>query len=212
MLTRKMFKHFKYNWILSFALNLCCATCIFMTYLRLQFNLNVAVLSVITLVCLTSMSSKAESKNLVQINNWAYLADTVMGGVSQGRAEFSNGALRLTGQVSTKNNGGFIQVRTRIDSNETTEKTGVKIRVKGNGDVYYLHIRNASARLPWHYYTANFSTSEKWKEVVIPFDQFEKSATFMPRELNPDTIKTIGVVAYGKDHKADVSVATLEFY
>ena len=47
---------------------------------------------------------------------------------------------------------------------------------------------------------------------MIPFDQFEKSATFMPRELNPDTIKTIGVVAYGKDHKADVSVATLEFY
>ena len=107
------------------------------------------------------MSSALNAKNLVYENNWAYLADTVMGGISRGSAEFSNGALRLTGQVSTKNNGGFIQVRTRIDSNETTEKTGVKIRVKGNGDVYYLHIRNASARLPWHYYTANFSTSEK---------------------------------------------------
>ena len=163
-------------------------------------------------VLIFSMSSALNAKNLVYENNWAYLADTVMGGISRGSAEFSNGALRLTGQVSTKNNGGFIQVRTRINPNETTEKTGVKIRVKGNGDVYYLHIRNASARLPWHYYTANFSTSEKWKEVVIPFDQFEKSATFMPRELNPDTIKTIGVVAYGKDHKADVSVATLEFY
>ena len=85
------------------------------------------------------MVSAASAKNLVYENNWAYLADTVMGGVSRGNAEFSNGALRLTGQVSTKNNGGFIQVRTRIDPTETFEKVGVKIKVKGNGDVYYLH-------------------------------------------------------------------------
>ena len=163
-------------------------------------------------VFIFSMSNAANAKNLVYENNWAYLADTVMGGVSQGGAEFAAGALRLTGQVSTKNNGGFIQVRTRIDPSETSDKTGIKIKVKGNGEIYYLHIRNASARLPWHYYTASFQTSEKWKEITIPFDEFEKSATFMPRKLKADTIKTIGLVAYGKDHKADVSIANLEFY
>ena len=168
------------------------------------------IFSVIVLVF--TMSNAVNAKNLVYENNWAYLADTVMGGVSQGGAEFASGALRLTGQVSTKNNGGFIQVRTRIDPIEAKGRTGLKIKVKGNGEIYYLHIRNASARLPWHYYTANFSTNEKWKEVTIPFDQFEKSATFMPKKLNPDTIRTIGLVAYGKDHKADVSIANLEFY
>ena len=166
----------------------------------------------IVIVLIFSMSNAANAKNLVYENNWAYLADTVMGGVSQGGAEFAAGALRLTGEVSTKNNGGFIQVRTRIDQRETKGKTGVKIKVKGNGDVYYLHIRNSSARLPWHYYTTNFLANEKWKEIMIPFDQFEKSATFMPKKLNPDTIKTIGLVAYGKDYKADVSIVTLEFY
>ena len=168
------------------------------------------IFSVIVLVF--TMSNAGNAKNLVYENNWAYLADTVMGGVSQGGAEFASGALRLTGQVSTKNNGGFIQVRTRIDPIEAKGRTGLKIKVKGNGEIYYLHIRNASARLPWHYYTTNFSTNEKWKEVIMPFDQFEKSATFMPGKLNPDTIKTIGLVAYGKDHKADVSIANLEFY
>ena len=168
------------------------------------------IFSVIVLVF--TMSNAVNAKNLVYENNWAYLADTVMGGVSQGSAEFASGALRLTGQVSTRNNGGFIQVRTRIDPKEAQERTGLKIKVKGNGEIYYLHIRNASARLPWHYYTANFTTSEKWKEVKIPFDLFEKSATFMPKKLNPDTIKTIGLVAYGKDYEADVSIATLEFY
>ena len=163
-------------------------------------------------VWMLGMSSTANAKNLVYENNWAYLADTVMGGVSQGGAEFSAGALRLTGQVSTKNNGGFIQVRTRIDSTELIGKSGIKIKVKGNGDIYYLHIRNASARLPWQYYTASFQTSEKWKEIAILFDEFENSATFMPRKLKPDSIKTIGIVAYGKDHNADISIANLEFY
>ena len=96
-------------------------------------------------VLMLSMSNTASAKNLVYENNWAYLADTVMGGVSQGGAEFSAGALRLTGQVSTKNNGGFIQVRTRIDPTETVGKSGIKIKVKGNGDVYYLHVRNSSS-------------------------------------------------------------------
>ena len=105
-------------------------------------------------VLIFSMSTTADAKNLVYENNWAYLADTVMGGVSQGGAEFTAGAIRLTGQVSTKNNGGFIQVRTRIDPSESKGKMGIKIKVKGNGDVYYLHIRNASARLPCLLYTS----------------------------------------------------------
>ena len=50
-------------------------------------------------VLIFSMTTVANSKNLVYENNWAYLADTVMGGVSQGSAEFNAGALRLTGQV-----------------------------------------------------------------------------------------------------------------
>ena len=163
-------------------------------------------------VLMFTMPNTSHAKNLVYENNWAYLADTVMGGVSRGGAEFSAGALRLTGQVSTKNNGGFIQVRTRIDPTETVGKSGIKIKVKGNGDVYYLHVRNASARLPWQYYTASFQTSEKWKDIAISFDEFEKSATLMPRKLKPESIKTIGLVAYGKDHEADVSIANLEFY
>ena len=163
-------------------------------------------------VFIFGMTNAANAKNLIYENNWAYLADTVMGGVSKGGAEFAAGALRLTGQVSTANNGGFIQVRTRIDPSETSDKTGIRIKVKGNGEIYYLHIRNASARLPWHYYTASFQTNEKWKDIAIPFEEFEKSATFMPKKLKANTIKTIGLVAYGKDHNADVSIANLEFY
>ena len=44
---------------------------------------------------------------------WRFIADTVMGGVSEGKIEFfhDNGDAyaRMTGNVSTANNGGFIQ-------------------------------------------------------------------------------------------------------
>ena len=63
-------------------------------------------------VLLIAMTSAVIPKNMVYENNWAYLADTVMGGVSQGTANFSDGAIRLSGQVSTKNNGGFIHYST----------------------------------------------------------------------------------------------------
>ena len=79
-------------------------------------------------VLIMGMVSAASAKNLVYENNWAYLADTVMGGVSQGSAEFSAGALRLTGKVSTKNNGGFIQIRTRVDPAESLGKKVSKLK------------------------------------------------------------------------------------
>jgi hypothetical protein len=34
----------------------------------------------------------------------------------------------------------------------------------------------------------------------------------MPKKLKADTIRTIGLVAYGKNHNADVSISNLEFY
>jgi hypothetical protein len=163
-----------------------------------------------------STSGGAMAENLVQTKQWSYFADTVMGGVSQGTAKFENSGpnktIRLTGEVSTANNGGFIQVRSSIPQELAKGKTGIKIKVKGNGDQYFLHIRNSSTRLPWHYYQLGFDTSKAWTKVILPFDAFIKSSSFLRTSMNHDTIKTIGIVAYGKDYSADVSVMSMEFY
>ena len=48
----------------------------------------------------------------VFFQKWEYISDKVMGGISDGKAEIINGEdlfLRLSGNVSTKNNGGFIK-------------------------------------------------------------------------------------------------------
>ena len=78
---------------------------------------------------LASTFGVAMAENLIQTGQWSYLADTVMGGVSEGSAEFGNSGLdktiRLTGEVSTANNGGFIQVRSSVPWELAKGKTGI---------------------------------------------------------------------------------------
>ena len=156
------------------------------------------------------------ANDLIKIGDWTYLDDTVMGGKSQGFAQRlsvdGRDAIILTGTVSTENNGGFIQVRRVIPTEPGTNINGVAFETKGNGDTYYIHIRNGSSRLPWQYYSAKFKTSAAWKSVTIPFDAFERSGSFMSRSLNKNTIKSLGLVAYGKDHNASVFISGLTFY
>ena len=52
------------------------------------------------------------------ISDWNYVSDRVMGGVSTGGASLEKDGdvtfARLAGNVSTRNNGGFIQLRSKV--------------------------------------------------------------------------------------------------
>ena len=55
-----------------------------------------------------------------QKQNWAFFTDGVMGGLSQGKAIISNldgvDCYHMTGNVTTENNGGFIQIRNQLQN------------------------------------------------------------------------------------------------
>ena len=165
---------------------------------------------------LTLLNGGAKANDLIKTGQWVYLADRVMGGISEGTAQFEDQGIdqviRLSGEVSTANNGGFIQVRSPVLWEAAKGKTGIRLTVKGNGDQYYLHIRSTDTRLPWHYYHQSFQASSSWSEIILPFEAFEKSSSLLRAKLDQGKIKTIGIVAYGKDYSADVSVKRLEFY
>ena len=156
------------------------------------------------------------AENLIESGRLIYFADNVMGGKSIGSSEYlivtAGKAIRLYGEVSTKNNGGFIQVRMPYSIDQLEKYNGIKIKMKGNGEEYFLHLRNSSSRLPWQYYQASFKSEMTWREVKIPFEKFKRSSNFMKSVFDPDTLKTIGIVAYGKDHTADITVSELSFY
>lgn len=147
-------------------------------------------------------------------SRWDYVADTVMGGVSDGTISFEadDGVdyVRLTGTVSTDNNGGFIQVRTRFDEPISNDASSVTLTVRGNGERYYVFLRSSKATRPWHSYRASFVAGENWQEVTLPIDQFEPSRDVLPAQIKPADIIGLGLVAYGGDFQADLSVADVK--
>lgn len=148
--------------------------------------------------------------------NWSLFTDGVMGGVSSGKAFFgksgSDNFVRLEGQVSTQNNGGFIQIRHNLTKRLDSEIRGVSLKVRGNGEKYYVFIRTNSTLLPWHFYNAGFSTSTRWKEVDLTFDSFLPSSRFLRKSISSSSIKSIGIVAYGRDHYAKLDVSEINFF
>lgn len=139
-----------------------------------------------------------------------------MGGVSSGGVEYKRDAqvsfARLSGTVSTDNNGGFIQIRGRLSAAPPENTQGIRLIVRGNNQPYYVHLRTRGTRLPWQYYQAEFATTGTWSEVKIPLSEFKPSGGLLRKTLKPSSLRTLGIVAYGRDHLAEVDVSEIAFY
>ena len=73
---------------------------------------------------------------------WQFFTDQVMGGQSTGKVDvlsyYDRKCYRMTGDVSTKNNGGFIQMRTELDHQiAQSNYTGILLEVFGNNNDYF---------------------------------------------------------------------------
>ncbi len=152
-----------------------------------------------------------------QKQNWAFFTDGVMGGLSQGKAIITNiggvDCYQMTGDVTTENNGGFIQIRNQLKPSISTKKyKGIYFKVLGNNENYSIHVRTALTMAPWQYYKYSFKTSNTWNEVKAPFTEFKKSNSYQPSNLIGQNIKSIGLVAGFKDFQANICLSEIGFY
>ena len=135
--------------------------------------------------------------------------------VSSGKAtilkDTDNFFLRLEGNVSTKNNGGFIQVRSSKEIVSDNFK-GIKLKVSGKPSEYYIHIRTNFLLMPWQYYAGKFSVDKEWKYVEVYFEDFKKSNFYQPSAFSATDIKSVGFVAYGKDFEAELNIMELNYF
>ena len=178
------------------------------------------LLSLLFFVLFISINSKSWSETMLKDdfknpNLWRYIADDVMGGLSQGQVDFetingSNIAI-LRGNVSTENNGGFIQIRRELKNIALNEAQYVKIIAKGNNQKYFIFLRTTGTILPWQYYSSQFEVTDEFKEFILPIDGFKKSGVLMTGKVNPKNITSIGIVAFGRDHQAELYIKQLEF-
>ena len=156
---------------------------------------------------------KIESEN--SSKKWEFVSDKVMGGISEGKFEIlkdkKNNFLRLSGSVSTENNGGFIQIKSNFDIDEDNFN-GIRIKARGLPSEYFIHIRTSFLLLPWQYYSGKFVVSEVWEDHEILFEDFEKSNFYQPSLFSSSDIKSIGFVAFGKNFEAQLDILKAELF
>ena len=145
-------------------------------------------------------------------SRWSYVSDRVMGGVSDGGAAMARDEGRvfaqLRGEVSTANNGGFIQIRRPVDG-FPPNTTGLMLDVRGNGATYYVHLRTNASRRPWQYYAASFTAPESWSQIDLPLSSFTANGWGLTAELAPEDVTSVGIVAYGANYTAALDVARI---
>jgi peptide methionine sulfoxide reductase msrA/msrB len=159
---------------------------------------------------------------------WEFLSDQAAGGLSTGKIEFvkheDRSCLHLTGSVSGQDNGGptagsaltngYIQATLALGPGRRTfdarSFTGIKLSVKGNGQPYALYLQTGDTRPPGAFYEASFPTNGTWQEIEIPFARFMPMSVRNP--LNPRTLKSVAIVAVGRQFDADVFVDEIAFY
>ncbi|MEM7709217.1 MAG: CIA30 family protein [Pseudomonadota bacterium] len=150
--------------------------------------------------------------------DWRYVADKVMGGVSRGRSECveidGREAVRLTGQVSLENDGGFVQIATDLAPDATpldaSDWTGLELDLYGNGEVYEARLKTSDLTRPWQSYRLAFAAPTAWTTIRVPFGDLEAYRTDAPLDLTQ--LRRLGLVAVGREFEADLAVAALRLY
>ena len=148
---------------------------------------------------------------------WRLFTDTVMGGESTGDISLHNhrgkDCLRMRGDVSTENNGGFVQIALPLSAEavfDASSYTGIELTIAGNNERYNLHLRTAGLWFPWQSYRADFLAQTDWRTVRVPFTAFKAYKT--KRSFDAGELKRIGLVAIGRDFHAELCLASIRFY
>ena len=149
--------------------------------------------------------------------SWRFFTDGVMGGLSEGTVKKDNiqgiQCYKMSGDVTTENNGGFIQIRLDLDpKNEINKYEGLYLKIYGNNQKYYLHIRAGLTLAPWQYYSHSFITNNQWTTIKTPLKDFKRSNFYQPKKLDNQKIKTIGLVAGFDNYEADICLAEIGLY
>ena len=162
--------------------------------------------------CLNLSAMIIDNLNDVRAN-WSAISDQVMGGISEVNfyeiEEDGKKFYRLEGNVSTENNGGFIQSRVGLYLN-SNDFEGIRLKIRGNNNEYFVHLR-APRMMPWNYYYAEFYATNEWQIIELPLSSFKYSRN-QKQGIDFITIRSIGLVAYGKDFTAQLDIGNIELY
>lgn len=150
-------------------------------------------------------------------SKWRLFTDQVMGGVSNGTMArdviAGRAAIRMRGDVSIENNGGFVQIVLDLSPDggvvDASGWSGIELDVFGNDEEYGVHLRTDALTRPWQSYRQIFTAYADWRTVQLPFDHFVPYRTDVL--LDTRRLRRIGLVAIGRAFAPDLALGGLRF-
>ena len=124
--------------------------------------------------------------------------DRIMGGVSRSRLKAEAGHAAFEGELSLDAGGGFASVRSAPSPVDLTGRTGIALRVRGDGRRYRLRVRTDEHPQAVSYQAAFDAPDASWSTVRLPFARFEPTFRGEPRPnakpLDPGAVSSFGLL------------------
>ena len=127
-------------------------------------------------------------------HGWTVENDGVMGGHSKGYVEVSDGTLRFTGTLVTRD-GGFSQTRApkRLD---LSSYSAVELRVRGGGRTFQVEVHDGAERGGRDVARrGGFTTTEAWRTVRVPFSSLKATVHGEPVDAEPLALESVESIA-----------------
>jgi NADH dehydrogenase [ubiquinone] 1 alpha subcomplex assembly factor 1 len=128
---------------------------------------------------------------------WQTVNDGVMGGVSEGKFEITDGKiLEFFGNLSLENDGGFASVRTRAKKLGLEQGDTLVAKVRGDGREYSMNLYVPRPVTAFSYRATVQTAKDEWIEVKLPLGRFQATRFGRPvpdaGAVNPQEVNGLG--------------------
>lgn len=107
---------------------------------------------------------------------WTIINDGVMGGLSESQARLTEDAIIFSGEVSLKNNGGFVSLRSPVGVYDLSEFSFFEIRFKSDTDRKFELLIEKEIPFYLPKFRKKFGgKSEEWQTLKMPLKELEIS-------------------------------------
>jgi len=151
---------------------------------------------------------------------WSIVNDGVMGGLSQSNVSLDPEALLFSGNVSLKNNGGFVSLRSPLGNYDLSSYSHCEIRFKSDTQRKFEILIEKDTPFYLPKFRAKFggSKQEGWETVTLPLQNFEISrmGNTLQEGIDPQVLKGIQRIGFILSDKQEGSfrlwIDYLKFY
>ena len=133
-------------------------------------------------------------------SEWRVIVDGVMGGLSTGKATFTENTVQFTGNLSLENNGGFSSYRMPFGEYDLSIYKQVEIKYRSEGGVFGIMLERYE-RFYYPYHDTKLpNTNGEWKTITIDLSSFDeiRLADKTGNKLQPEDLSKIIRIGFMK--------------